>query len=141
MLNKMGNKGEPEPRIEDYEEFYHANSIQKELIKSEQRQYSSDIDSDIEAIIVEESQKTNEAKIPNQSKASQTKAIKPNRKEEREYIRERDNWDDTIGQNHGSTAELLDFDNEISDETDQHGESNSVLSMLKQQSEKRRSAK
>ncbi|WP_404457180.1 Mu transposase C-terminal domain-containing protein [Oceanobacillus kapialis] len=121
LVNKFFDEGEEElqPRLEDLMEYYEHNHIKREDQINNQRQVTSVIDSQIKAVIDEETTKTNASVIPNQSNLSKTKSIRENRKKEKDYQRNVENWSDTLETSTtGKLAEVVDFDNSVEEQVD-----------------------
>ncbi|MYL34959.1 DDE-type integrase/transposase/recombinase [Pontibacillus yanchengensis] len=140
MLNNLKIDGETEPRIEDFQEYYYSNSINEEQVKQEKKQFSVDTESFIKEIVKEETTKTNELNTSSQSKSSKLKAIKQNRHDEKNIERSDNSWQDTVRDKSTSSKEekMQKISNNEEEEND--GE-NHLLSILKSQSDKRRSSR
>jgi putative transposase len=138
LLNQETSDIKVETRVEDYEEFIYAKSIEEDIEEGSQLQKSSDRDAEIASIIAEETIMTNHSKIPGQSKLSRTKEIKQNRRDEKELNRKNQNWDDTLKHKSIIHEELMSKDHNLTNISETFDESGSILSMLKGQSEKRR---
>lgn len=135
MINKLTSEGELEPRIEDYEEYIYARLVEEDQKKSLQMQASSDFNSQISSIIDEETAKTNKEKIPGESKLSRTKQIQQNRKDEKTYHRENENWDNTLEQKESFSRKI-----KTTSEPEQIDDDHFILDMLIDKSDKRRSS-
>ncbi|MDR4888386.1 Mu transposase C-terminal domain-containing protein [Fredinandcohnia sp. QZ13] len=110
MTDSLHDGEEVTPRVEDLLEYYEDKFVKEELLKGEQRQMSADTDAQVEAIIEEESTKTNNAQIPGQSKHSKTKDIRKNRGIEKETLRKKQAWNDTLKPNNPTkSAEIIDI--------------------------------
>ncbi|RKL65858.1 transposase [Salipaludibacillus neizhouensis] len=135
MINKLTSEDELEPRMEDYQEYIYARMIEEDQKKSQQMQASSDFNSQISAIIEEETAKTNKEKIPGESKVSRTKQIQQNRKDEKTYHRESENWDNTLKQKESFSRKV-----NSTSESEQIDDDQFILDMLINKSNKRRSS-
>lgn len=104
-------------RLEEILEQHRNLEIQKDLEKTTQRQISIDINTKIDEVINQEVKTTNEKNInEKESSASKLKNIKDNRKNEKEFIRNNEDWKDTLEQgnveHNGKVIDLKDYQDE-----------------------------
>lgn len=140
LINKLEHSNEKfEIRIEDVMEYDYASSINRDINKSQNDQITVDANAQIQNIIDEETERTNQSAIPGQSNASKVENIKPNRSEVKEEIRAKEAWtlnDEFEKQDISYKAQ--DMNEEMEEDSRDYKEP--IFNMLKQQLKNRSKA-
>lgn len=90
------NEGYSQYRLEDVQEQQFVMAVNKEVQATPQRQLKIDTDTQIKEILKMEKKDTNEMFNPNISKAAKIKDIRENRKKEKELLRGKEHWGNTL---------------------------------------------
>lgn len=123
-------------RLEEVQEQQFVIELSKSLEATSQRQLKIDTEVRIKNIIKKEEKSTNEISNGNLSKASKLKNIRENRKTEKEFVRLKEHWGDTLepenDESNGKIIEMKKYKNsDIQDE-----EVDYLLNLIMQYDEK-----
>ena len=110
--------------------------INKAVHATAQRQLKIDTDIQIKKIMEQEKKNTNEMSNPDESKAAKLRDIRENRKNEKEFIRDKEHWGNTLESDKdefkGEIIEIMDLiNNDVEDE-----EADYLLDLITQYEEK-----
>lgn len=110
-------------RLEEVQEQQFIMDVNKALQATSQRQLKIDTNAQIEKIMKDEKRDTNEMSDPDESKAARLRDIRENRKNEKEFLRGKEHWGNTLepdkDQYKAEVIEMKNFINhEIEDDED-----------------------
>lgn len=125
-------------RLEEVQEQQFVMDVNQSLQETFQRQIKIDTDAQIKKIMEDETRDTNEMMNPDESKAARLRDIRENRKNEKEFLRGKEHWGDTLEPDKEQyKAEVIEMKNYINH--DNENDEDYLLNLIIQHDEKEES--